>query len=118
VRRFTLERFREKAARVRALADAAGRDPAALTLSAVFFVKLTEDERETGRVLGGIAARYGLDASAAERLPLMLVGTAAQLRERLAERVALLDLGYVALSFTAPAALARFAAEVLPAIKT
>jgi probable F420-dependent oxidoreductase len=117
VRRFTRTRFREKAARVRALAEAAGRDPAALTLSAIFFVQLAEKEDETRRLLAGIASRYGFDAAEAERLPLMLVGTPAQLRERLAERIADLGLGHVVLNFAAPATLQRFAEEVLPAMK-
>jgi probable F420-dependent oxidoreductase len=118
VRRFTLARFQRKAARVRALAAAAGRDPAAVTLSAMFFVQPAETEAEAGALLDGLAARYGLERAATERFPLVLVGTPAQLRERLAERIALLDLGYVVLQFATPDALARFAAGVLPAVRT
>jgi len=116
VRRFTWARFAQRAARVRALAEAAGRDPAALTLSAMFFVQPAETEAETRALIETIAARYRLDAPAAERFPLVLVGTPAQLRERLAERIATLGLGYVVLHFPTPAALGRFAAEVLPAL--
>ncbi len=117
VRRFTLSRFRTKAARVRRLAAEAGRDPAALTLSAMFFVQIAESEAEVPVLIGGVAARYGLDARAAEDFPLMLIGTPSHLRERLAERIALLDLGYVVLHFASPGALARFAAEVLPTFR-
>jgi len=118
VRGFTLDRFRKKAARVRALAAAAGRDPSAPTLSAMFFVQIADDERQTRRFVEAIAARYGLDLAEAERFPLMVGGTTVQLRERLAERIAHLDLGYVVLHFTTPADVARFAAEVLPSLRT
>jgi probable F420-dependent oxidoreductase len=116
VRRFTLERFRRKASRVRALAEAAGRAPGDPTLSAIFFVQLADDERGARRLTDAVAARYGMTAHDAERFPLVLVGTPAQLRERLAERIALLDLGYVVLNFRDTAELTRFAAEVLPAV--
>ncbi len=117
VSRFTLDRFREKAARVRALAEVAGREPDALTLSAIFFVRLAESASEARALLDGVAARYGLPAADAERFPLVLVGTPARLREQLAERIALLDLGYVILNFPSPAALERFGAEVLPSLR-
>jgi probable F420-dependent oxidoreductase len=117
LRRFTLEHFRQKAARVRALAEAAGRAPRTLTLSALFFVQMAETEAEAQVLLEGVAARYGLARREAERFPLALVGTATQLRERLAERIALLDLGHVVLHFSTPSALGRFAAEVLPAVR-
>ncbi|HZP41544.1 MAG TPA: LLM class flavin-dependent oxidoreductase [Candidatus Binatia bacterium] len=117
VRAFTLERFIAKGRRVRALAAGAGRDPATVALSAIFFVQLAETAREAAALLDALAARYGFDRAAAERFPLALVGTASQLRERLAERIERLGLGYVVLHFTTPAALARFAADVLPAVR-
>src|SRR5262245_13692837 len=117
VRRFTVDRFRRKAARVRELAGAAGRSPAEITLSAIFFVQIAADEREAKEFTDGIAARYGLSPAEAERFPLMLVGTPPQLRERLAERIRLLDLGYVVLNFRGVTELTRFAAEVLPALR-
>ena len=117
VRRFTVERFRRKAARVRELAEAAGRSPAAITLSAIFFVQIAADEREAKLLADAIATRYGLSAAEAERFPLMLVGTPAQLRERLAERIELLDLGYVVLNFRDETEVARFATEVLPRLR-
>jgi probable F420-dependent oxidoreductase len=117
VRRFTLARFRRKAARVRQLAAEAGRDPATLALSAMFFVHIAEDDAGVRALVDAVAARYGLEARAAEEFPLMLIGTPSQLRERLAERIALLDLGYVVLHFASPDALARFAAEVLPVFR-
>jgi len=117
VRRFTLSGFQRKAALVRRLADQAGRDPPGLTLSAMFFVHVADTEAEAVRLLEGVAARYGLEVGEAERFPLALVGTPRQLRERLAERIALLDLGYVVLHLPTPSLLARFAAEVLPAVR-
>jgi probable F420-dependent oxidoreductase len=117
VRRFSPARFRRKAARVRALAEAAGRDPATLVLSAIFFVRVTASGAETRAALDGVAARYRLDPRAAAEFPLVLVGTPGELAERLAERIAALDLGYVVLNFDAPEALARFAAEVLPTVR-
>jgi probable F420-dependent oxidoreductase len=117
VRRFTLERFQRKAARVRSLAEAAGRDPATLSLSAMFFVQIASSEAESRTLVDGIAARYRLTPAEAERFPLALIGTPAQLRERLAERIALLGVDYVVLQFAALEPLARFAAEVLPAVR-
>jgi probable F420-dependent oxidoreductase len=117
VRRFTLERFRMKAARVRALAERAGRDPGSLTVSAIFFVQLAETEAEAQGFVDALASRYQLSRAEAERFPLALVGTSTQLRERLAERIAALNLGYVVLQLATPALLARFAAEVLPTVR-
>jgi probable F420-dependent oxidoreductase len=118
VRRFTMARFRKKAGRVRELAAEGGRDPATLTLSAMFFVQIAENAAGVRALVDAVAARYGLDARAAEEFPLMLLGTPAQLRERLAERIARLELGYVVLHFASPEAIARFAAEILPAVET
>ena len=117
VRRFTLASFQGKAARVRQLAERAGRDPASLVLSAMFFVQLAESDGEARELTGTVASRYGLSVADAERFPLTLIGTPAQLRERLAERIARLDLGYVVLQFSSPTTLARFGAEVLPAVR-
>jgi probable F420-dependent oxidoreductase len=117
VRRFDLARFRQKAAHVRRLAEEQGRDPAGLTLSAMFFVQVAETDAEARTLVDGVAARYRLDRPQAERFALALIGTPAQLAERLAERIAALDLGYVVLHFPTPADLARFAAEVLPAVR-
>ena len=79
--------------------------------------RVADTEAEAATMVGGVAARYGLSPVEAERFPLMLIGTPAQLRERLAERIAQLDLGYVVVNFTTPAALARFGAAVLPAVR-
>jgi probable F420-dependent oxidoreductase len=117
VRRFTLERFRKKGARVRELAAAAGRDPAALSLSAMFFVQLAASDAETRGLVDDIAARYRLAPAEAERIPLFVIGTPPQLRERIAERVALLGVDYVVLQFAGLEPLARFATEVLPALR-
>jgi probable F420-dependent oxidoreductase len=118
VRRFTLPRFRAKAARVRALAEASGRDPAAVALSAIFFVRVVDSASEARTLLDAVAARYGLSPADAERFPLMLIGTAERLREQLAERIALLDLGYVILNFASPAELEHFGRDVLPTLAT
>jgi probable F420-dependent oxidoreductase len=117
VRRFTLARFRRKAERVRELAAAAGRDPETLSVSAMFFVQLAESAAAARAQVDAIAARYGIDSRAAEEFPLVLVGTASQLRERLAERIALLGLGHVVLHFPSVETVARFAAEVLPHVR-
>lgn len=117
VRRFTLEAFARKTARLRALAEAAGRDPRAITLAGMFFVQLAETVAESRTLLGELAARYDLSTGDAERFPLALVGTPAEIRERLEERIARLDLGYVILQFPTCEALSWFAAEVLPAVR-
>jgi probable F420-dependent oxidoreductase len=117
VRRFTVERFRRKATRVRELAEAAGRSPAEIALSAIFFAQIAADDHEAKRLTDSIATRYGLSPAEAERFPLMLIGTPPQLRERLAERIGLLDLGYVVLNFRNASELTHFATEVLPALR-
>ncbi len=118
VQAFTLDRFRARAARVRDLVADVGRDPASVALSAIFFVQIADSDADTRRLVGAVAGRYGLSHAEAARFPLMLIGTPAVLREQLAERVELLDLGAVVLQFADPAALARFAAEVLPAVRS
>jgi len=115
VRAFTLDLFRTKAARVRALAADAGREP---SLSAMFFVQLAGTDDGARAAVAAVAARYGMSQAEAERFPLVLIGTPSRLREQLAERIALLELGTVVLSFPTPDAVARFAADVLPAVRT
>jgi probable F420-dependent oxidoreductase len=117
VRKFSLERFRKKAARVRSLAERAGRAPESLVLSAMFFVQIAENAAETQRLVDAIAARYRLTSAEAERFPLALVGTVAQLRERLAERIAALDVGYVLLQLATPEAVGIVANEILPTVR-
>lgn len=114
VRGFSIDGFRRKAARVRALAADAGRQ---VELSAIFFVLLAANDAEARRLAEGVGARYSLTPAEAERFPLTLIGTPATLRERLAERIAQLDVGYVVVQFTTPEALARFADEVLPSVR-
>jgi probable F420-dependent oxidoreductase len=117
VQRFTMEAFQRKAERVRALAAAAGRPPGTPVLSAMAFVRPTDTTAGARAELAAIAERYGVDARAAGRLPLFLVGTPEALREQLEERIARLDLGYVVLQFASPTALTRFAADVLARLR-
>jgi probable F420-dependent oxidoreductase len=112
-RRFTLDRFRRKADRVRELA--AGREVA---ISAMMFVQQTGDDAGTNAALDAIAVRYRLAREEAERFPLVIAGTAAALCQRIAERIALLGLAHVVLHFPSVDALDRFGAEVLPALRT
>jgi probable F420-dependent oxidoreductase len=117
VRRFTCEGFQRKGRRVREFAAMAGRDPALLSLSAMFFVQIAASETQTHTLVDGVAARYRLTFAEAERMPLFVMGTPAQLRERLAERIELLGVDYVVLQFAGLEPLAQFAAEVLPALR-
>ena len=112
-RRFTLDRFRRKADRVRELA--AGREVA---ISAMMFVQQTGSDVETDAALDAVATRYRLGRAEAARFPLVVAGTAAVLRERIAERIALLGLAHVVLHFPSVDALGRFGAEVLPTLRT
>ena len=112
-RRFTLDRFRRKADRVRELA--AGREVA---ISAMMFVHQTGSDAETDAAIAAVAARYRLGRAEAERFPLVVAGTAARLRERIAERIALLGLAHVVLHFPSVDALGSFGAEVLPKLRT
>ncbi len=117
VRRFTMQSFRDKGVLVRKLAREAGRDPTTLTLSGLFFVQIANSAADAAQLLDAVGARYGFDRAGAERFPLMLIGTPTQLRERLAERIAELDLGYVVLGFSSPLDITRFAREVLPSVR-
>jgi probable F420-dependent oxidoreductase len=117
VGRFTLEAFRRKTARLRALAAGCGRPPGVPIVSAMTFVRLTDTPAEAETELAAIAARYGLSPDAAAGCPLFLVGTPAALRTTLAGRIRELDLGYVVLHFPTADVLARFAAEVLPGVR-
>jgi probable F420-dependent oxidoreductase len=118
VRRFSLGYFRDRATRARQLAESAGREPTSLVLSAIFFVDVAATPAQAISLLGDVAARYRLTPRQAEDFPLTLIGTAAQLRERLAERIQCLELGYVILHFRTLAAVEQFAAEVLPAVRS
>jgi hypothetical protein len=87
-----------------------------VTLSAIFFVQIAEDESEAHRLTAAIATRYGLTPREARTSAHARRDAAATARAaRRAHRA--LDLGYVVLNFRAAAELGRFAAEVLPALR-
>ena len=80
-------------------------------------MQLAETAAQAERLRAAIAARYGLAPHDAADHPLFLVGTVGELRERLAERVARLDLGHVVLQCGTTEVLARVGAEVLSGLR-
>jgi probable F420-dependent oxidoreductase len=108
--------FREKVDFLRAEADRAGRDGRAIRISAMIFTaQLTESRAEAQAAVEGMAAMFGVPASAVLASPLFLVGTPDDCIAELKRRQKAWDLSEVVLSGAgAPDLLERFGREILP----
>jgi probable F420-dependent oxidoreductase len=119
VAKVTDEGFRAKLDFLRAEAKAAGRDPAALTLSSTIFIAMLVDSSDAARaVAGNLGSLFGLNAAQVLRMPLALVGTpddcAAELQRR--EREWGVTHYIVSSGFAGPGFPERFAREVMPKV--
>jgi probable F420-dependent oxidoreductase len=108
--------FRKKVDFLRAEADRAGRDGRAIRISAMIFTaQLTESRAEAQAAVEGMAAMFGVPASAVLASPLFLVGTPDDCIAELKRRQKAWDLSEVVLSGAgAPDLLERFGREILP----
>jgi probable F420-dependent oxidoreductase len=105
------ERVREKVGWVRAAAEAAGRDPAAIELqSLVFVTAITDDPRGLREAL---ARSSGMSAEQVADCPLFLTGPAAEIRDRLEKRREQTGISYVVIQGRDWDVVERFAAEVM-----
>lgn len=117
VARFNEAAFVAKGEFVRAEARAAGRDPAAIQMSSIVFMLMITDTTEAGdAIAAGIAPMFGVDPTAARRVPLALIGTpdeiVAELRRR--EREWGVTLTIVSGTRRDRETIGRFACEILP----
>ena len=108
--------FRAKLDFLRAEIVAAGRAPAAVTLSSTIFIgRITDTADEARAFAGTLASVFGLTAEDVQRMPLALIGTAAQCVAELERREREWGLSHYVLSARATPGMAeRFAREVLP----
>jgi probable F420-dependent oxidoreductase len=109
--------FLAKVEFVRAEAAAAGRDPAAITMSSIVFMLTITDTAEAGdAVAAGIAPMFGVEPAAARRVPLALIGTPEQIVEELRRREREWGMTLTILSGSRrdAATIGRFAREILP----
>ena len=113
VMKFDAAEFRRRADAMRAHARAAGRDPAAITLSQFVFVTLGPDRPTADAMLAGMAQAMGLaDVTGARESPSVLVGDAEGCREEIRRRVQELGVGYFVCRFADADSMARFADTV------
>jgi probable F420-dependent oxidoreductase len=110
--------FREKLEFLRAETRAAGRDPAALTLSSTLFIAMLVDSAEAARaVAGNLGGLFGLGAEDVLRMPLALIGTPVDCAAELRRREREWGLTHYIVSGAAGADYAeRFAREIMPRV--
>jgi probable F420-dependent oxidoreductase len=116
VAKVTDEGFRAKLDFLRAEIKAAGRDPAAVTLSSTIFIAMLVDSRETAHAFAGsIGGLFGLNAEQVLRMPLALIGTADDCAAELRRREREWGISHYILSqgFAGPGFGERFAGEVM-----
>jgi probable F420-dependent oxidoreductase len=105
------ERVREKIGWVRAAAEAAGRDFAALELqSLVFVTAVTDDPRPLREA---VAKQTGMSAEEVAQCAGFLTGPGGEIRDRLERRREETGISYVVIQSGEPATLERFAEEVV-----
>jgi probable F420-dependent oxidoreductase len=104
------ERVREKVAWVRAGAEAAGRDPAAIEFNSLTFVVAITDEPRGVRE--ALAQNTGMTVEQVADCPLFLTGSAAEIRERLEKRREETGISYVVIQGGDRDVLERFAEHV------
>lgn len=113
-RRFDMARLKQRIATLHGLAREAGRDPAAIELGGLVLLGCARDPNDAA--LRRIAADLGFpDYATAQRAPVVLLGTPAELREELARRIAETGVTYYIVAPATPDSQALFAAEVMPA---
>ena len=108
--------FRSKLDFLRGEIAAAGRSPAAVSLSSTIFIgRITDTAADAHAFAGALASVFGLTADEVQRMPLALIGTPAQCVAELQRREREWGLSHYVLSARATPGMAeRFAREVLP----
>jgi alkanesulfonate monooxygenase SsuD/methylene tetrahydromethanopterin reductase-like flavin-dependent oxidoreductase (luciferase family) len=115
--KFDVEEYRRRAVALRAHARAAGRDPAAITLSQFLFVTLGADRASADAMLHGMMQTMGVDdVGAARHSPSVLVGDAEGCRDELLHRVEDLGVAYFVCRFTDVATMQAFGERVIPKV--
>jgi alkanesulfonate monooxygenase SsuD/methylene tetrahydromethanopterin reductase-like flavin-dependent oxidoreductase (luciferase family) len=116
VAKVTEDAFLGKLDFVRAEAKAAGRNPDAITFSSTIFMPMiTDTEAEADGFASTMGGMFGLDAAQVKRMPMALIGTAAQCAAELKRREkAWGTRHYIMSGFGGPALAERFAREVIP----
>jgi len=102
---------RRKVEWVYAAATAAGRDPAAIELSALLFAAVITDAPAPIREM--VAATTGMPVDRVADCPLFLVGSGAQVRDELQARREATGVSYVVIQGQEPAQVEQFAKEVV-----
>lgn len=115
VKKLTPERFGERVALLRKLAEQAGRDPQSLALGGFVITRITESEQETSNVARALAAAFGADETGVRRSPMTLIGTPAEIVEELERRRDRYGMSWVLLSGRpSRETIERFGKEVIP----
>lgn len=105
------ERVREKVGWVRAAAEQAGRDPAAIELqSLVFVTAIVDDPRGLREAL---ARSSGMSVEQVADCPLFLTGSASEIRDRLERRREQTGIAYVVIQGRDPVTVELFAEQVV-----
>lgn len=107
----TPERVREKIGWVRAAAEKAGRDPAAIELQSLTFVLAIGDD--PSGVRRALAGSTGMSSEEVADCPLFLTGPASEIQDRLVKRREATGLSYIVIQGRDMEQIEHFAAEVM-----
>jgi probable F420-dependent oxidoreductase len=92
-----------------------GRDPASIEISSLSTTFLTADQSQGDAMARRAAENMGLpDAEGARNFPMLLVGTAEEMRREIRSRIEEFGITYFILSFMSDDSLAAFAQQVMP----
>lgn len=105
--------FRRKLDFVRAEARAHGREPTLSTT--IFMLAITDTAEQAEPLAAGVAAGFGIEAAAARRMPIALIGTPDECVEELHRREREWGVSHLIVSSASGLpAIERFASEILP----
>jgi probable F420-dependent oxidoreductase len=118
VAKVTEDAFKAKIDFVRTEANAAGRNPDAITFSSTIFMPMiTDTEAEADGFASTMGGMFGLDAAQVKRMPMALIGTPAECAAELKRREKSWGVRhYIMSGFGGPALSERFAREVAPKV--
>ena len=110
---FDMARLKQRIATLHGFMSEAGREPDSMELSGLALVGLSRDADDDA--LRQLASNLGFtDYGAAQRSPVALIGTPAEVRRELAQRIAETGVTYYILIMATPDAQSLFANEVMP----
>jgi probable F420-dependent oxidoreductase len=113
--RFDKPDLKRRLALLHKYARECGRDPGSIEISSLSTTFLSADQGQSDAIARRAAENMGLpDAEGARNFPMLLVGTAQEVRREIRSRIEEFNITYFILSFMSDDSLEMFAREVMP----